>query len=154
MHQFAHIKERSKSLEDVLYSDDSFVESSEDVQEDVQEVIQTQEQLLTEESSVSDNEVNYQILSELQTLNERVGESNVYLERLLSVTSDNSIRDSVHINNVSDNQAESITVSESSIIDKPINEYNVQEGLLLMIVVGLFMGAIVLIVKKGVGRWR
>lgn len=141
-------------MEDVLYSDDSFVESSEDVQEDVQEVIQTQEQLLTEESSVSDNEVNYQILSELQTLNERVGESNVYLERLLSVTSDNSIRDSVHINNVSDNQAESITVSESSIIDKPINEYNVQEGLLLMIVVGLFMGAIVLIVKKGVGRWR
>lgn len=141
-------------MEDVLYSDDSFIENSENVQEDVEEVIQAQEQLLTDESSVSDNEVNYQILSELQTLNERVGESNVYLERLLSVTSDNSIRDSVHINNVSDNQAESITVSESSIIDKPINEYNVQEGLLLMIVVGLFMAGIVLIVKKGVGRWR
>lgn len=141
-------------MEDVFISEESTVDTVESVPEEEVVVHQVQEEVLTEDDTVSDNEVNYRILEELQTLNERVGESNVYLERLLSVTSDNSIRDSVSVNNVPDYKAEHITVSESSIIDKPINEYNVQEGLLLMIVVGLFMGGIVLIVKKGVGRWR
>lgn len=142
-------------MDDVLFSDDSVVENNESVEEEVQEVISSaQEELLTEESTVSDNEVNYQILSELQILNDKVGESNVYLERLLSVTSDNSFHNSIPVDYVSYNQAEHMTVSESNIINKPINEYNVEEGLLLMLVVGLFIGGVVLIVKKGVGRWR
>lgn len=141
-------------MEDVFIAEDSTVDTVENVPEDEVFIHQVQEEVLTEDDTVSDNEVNYRILEELQTLNERVEESNVYLERLLSVTSDNSIRDSVSVNNVPDYTSEHITVSESSIIDKPINDYNVQEGLLLMIVVGLFMAGIVLIVKKGVGRWR
>ena len=144
-------------MEEEVFNGEEFLNSyDEENLPDIKEEVYTEaiERSIEESSTVSENELHYRILEELSRLNEKENITNEYLERLLSVTSDNSIRDSVSVNNVPDYTAEHITVSESSIIDKPINEYNVQEGLLLMIVVGLFMGGIVLIVKKGVGRWR
>lgn len=144
-------------MEEEVFNGEEFLNSyDEENLPDIKEEVYTEaiERSIEESSTVSENELHYRILEELTRLNEKENITNEYLERILSVTSDNSIRDSVSVNNVPDYTAEHITVSESSIIDKPINEYNVQEGLLLMIVVGLFMGGIVLIVKKGVGRWR
>ena len=48
-------------------------------------------------------------------------------------------------NNVSDNQI----ISVNSIMDKPINDYTVSESLLLFMALSLFIGGIVVIIRKG-----
>ena len=48
-------------------------------------------------------------------------------------------------NNVSDNQI----ISVNSIMDKPINDYTVSESLLMFMALSLFIGGIVVIIRKG-----
>ena len=54
----------------------------------------------------------------------------------------------------SDNSVEYLTLSEDSILTKPINEYSVSESMLLFISLSLFIGGLVILVKKGLPKWR
>ena len=79
------------------------------------------------------------------------GESND--ERDMEFVQRNDSSDSISDSNVSDNSVESV-VSVNSILNKPIEEYTVSESFLFFISISLFIGGIVILIKKGLPRWR
>ena len=92
-------------MEEEVFNGEEFLNSyDEENLPDIKEEVYTEaiERSIEESSTVSENELHYRILEELTRLNEKENITNEYLERILSVTSDNSIRDSVSVNNVPD----------------------------------------------------
>lgn len=104
--------------------------------------------------SVSDNSIsNNEIVELLTEINDNLKEIKD-VKRDMVTLQGNDCPDSVSVKHVSDNQAEYLTLSENNILTKPINDYTVSESFLFVISIVLIFGGIVLIIKKGLPRWR
>lgn len=106
----------------------------------------------SESSSVSDNSID-ELLNEIRDLNYNIERSLYNDDRIIELLERSPVLDSTFRNDLSYNQIESI-VSMNSIMDKPINEYDVSESLMLMILLVMFVGIVYFAIKKGVPRWR
>lgn len=126
---------------DILYDEVGTIEY-EDVEQTLQE----------DQVSVSSNENNDEILQELRLLNERSVSINDLLERIYIQTRDRSESVNYVPVYVSDNQIEHITVSQDNIMTKLVNDYTVQESLLLFIGLSLFVTILIKIIGKGLRR--
>ena len=145
-------------MEDILYNDPVYP----DLQyQDIQEYIF--DSVLPEDSTVSENVVSdNNIKSEDQEKltgweHEFIDSLNGIVERIENV--DGNIKaeyrtDSIlgnDNNNVFDNQI--VSVSEN-IVNKPINEYSVEESYLFLIFISLFIAGLVYIIRKGIPKWK
>lgn len=126
---------------DILYDEVGTIE--------YEDVVQT---LQEDEVSVSSNQNNDEILQELRLLNERSVSINDLLERIYIQTRDRSESVNYVPVYVSDNQTEHITVSQDNIMTKLVNDYTVQESLLLFIGLSLFVTILIKIIGKGLRR--
>lgn len=126
---------------DILYDEVGTIEYEDDVQT-----------LQEDEVSVSSNQNNDEILQELRLLNERSVSINDLLERIYIQTRDRSESVNYVPVHVSDNQTEHITVSQDNIMTKLVNDYTVQESLLLFIGLSLFVTILIKIIGKGLRR--
>lgn len=108
----------------------------------------------TEEEEIVEDNSNEEIVLQLEQINENIKE----LKEDVIRSMEESTRDNSNVGddtgNVSDNEIEYVTVSEDNIMLKPINEYTVTESFLFMIAGILLMAGIIILVKKGVPRWR
>lgn len=140
---------------------DDILENIEEVEEVVEEVEE-----VVEETLISNNSVSQNIVEEVE---EKESEENVKQE-LYSIVSSDNVSDNVYsdqvinrldqIIEILNNQPEEASsdqvqiVSQDSIMTKHINDYTVQESLTLMVVVGLLAGVLVMIVRKGLFKWK
>ena len=126
---------------DILYDEVGTIE--------YEDVVQT---LQEDEVSVSSNGNNDEILQELRLLNERSVSINDLLERIYLQTCSRSESVNYVPVYVSDNQTEHLTVSQDNIMTKLVNDYTVQESLLLFIGLSLFVTILIKIIGKGLRR--
>lgn len=126
---------------DILYDEVGTIE--------YENVVQT---IQEDEVSVSSNENNDEILQELRLLNERSVSINELLERIYLQSCSRSESVNYVPVYVSDNQTEHLTVSQDNIMTKLVNDYTVQESLLLFIGLSLFVTILVKIIGKGLRR--
>lgn len=126
---------------DILYDEVGTIEYEEDIQT-----------LQENEVSVSSNQNNDEILQELRLLNERSVSINELLERIYIQSCSRSESVNYVPVYVSDNQTEHLTVSQDNIMTKLVNDYTVQESLLLFIGLSLFVTIIIKIIGKGLRR--
>lgn len=126
---------------DILYDEVGTIE--------YEDVLQT---LQEDEVSVSSNENNDEILQELRLLNERSVSINELLERIYIQSCSRSESFNYVPVYVSDNQNEHLTVSQDNIMTKLVNDYTVQESLILFIGLSLFVTILVKIIGKGLRR--
>lgn len=126
---------------DILYDEVGTIE--------YEDVVQT---LQEDEVSVSYNENNDEILQELRLLNERSVSLNELLERIYLQSCNWSESVNYVPVYVSDNQTEHLTVSQDNIMTKLVNDYTVQESLLLFISLSLFVTILIKIIGKGLRR--
>lgn len=129
--------------------------------QDIQEYIF--DTVLSEDSTVSENVVSDNIikLEDQEQLTEWehnfIDSLNGIVERMENVDGDNtpeygadSVSDNDN-NNVLNDQA--VVVSDN-IINKPINEYTVQESYLFLIFISLFIAGLVYVIRKGIPKWK
>lgn len=97
---------------------------------------------------------NDEIVEKLEEINESVKELNENVLR--NMDENKNVSSNVSDDNSNDNndEIEYLSVSENTIMDKPISEYTVTESLLMFISLGILIAGLVLIIKKGVPRWR
>ena len=101
--------------------------------------------------------VNYNVIQEEEPDNIIKGE---YEDNESGIPSDSSISGNNVINNNynTENVYMITTVSENTVldnlIDKPLKDYNTQEGLLFMLFVGFMCVGVVHIIRKGIFRWN
>lgn len=126
---------------DILYDEVGTIE--------YEDVVQT---LQEDEVSVSSNENNDEILQELRLLNERSVSINELLERIYLQSCSRSKSVNYVPVYVSDNKNEHLTVSQDNIMTKLVNDYTVQESLILFIGLSLFVTILVKIIGKGLRR--
>ena len=145
-------------MEDILYNDPVYpVLQYQDIQEYIFDSVLPEDSTVSE-NVVSDNNIKSEDQEKLTGWeHEFIDSLNGIVERIENV--DGNIKaeyrtDSIlgnDNNNVFDNQI--VSVSEN-IVNKPINEYSVEESYLFLIFISLFIAGLVYIIRKGIPKWK